>query len=99
MTNRVIVTGIGIITALGDSIESIWTALLNGRSGIGYFQNGLQDLGIKGGGVAYHIPVNSTKSMIGHTFAASGSIESAVCIMSLQFRFWRYQYQYHSIKI
>jgi 3-oxoacyl-[acyl-carrier-protein] synthase II len=33
---------------------------------------------------AYFIPVNSTKSMIGHTFAACGAIEAAVCILSMQ---------------
>lgn len=32
---------------------------------------------------AYKIPVNSTKSMTGHTFAASGTIESSICVMSL----------------
>jgi 3-oxoacyl-[acyl-carrier-protein] synthase II len=32
---------------------------------------------------AYKIPVNSTKSMIGHSFAAGGAIESAVCVKSL----------------
>lgn len=32
---------------------------------------------------AYNIPVSSTKSMIGHTFAACGAIESAVCVQSL----------------
>jgi len=33
---------------------------------------------------AYRIPVNSTKSMLGHTFAACGAIESAVCVASLE---------------
>ncbi len=32
---------------------------------------------------AYEIPINSTKSMIGHTFAACGAIESAICAQSL----------------
>ena len=33
---------------------------------------------------AYEIPVNSTKSMIGHTFAACGAIEAFVCMKSLE---------------
>jgi 3-oxoacyl-[acyl-carrier-protein] synthase II len=33
---------------------------------------------------AYRIPVNSTKSMLGHSFAACGAIESAVCVSSLE---------------
>ena len=33
---------------------------------------------------AYQIPINSTKSMVGHTFAACGAIEAAVCILSMQ---------------
>lgn len=32
---------------------------------------------------AYEIPVSSTKSMIGHTFAACGAIEAFVCLKSL----------------
>lgn len=32
---------------------------------------------------AYNIPVSSTKSMLGHTFAASGAIEAIACVMSL----------------
>ncbi len=32
----------------------------------------------------HKIPVNSTKSMLGHTLAASGGIESAICIKTLQ---------------
>lgn len=35
---------------------------------------------------AYRLVVNSTKSMLGHTFAACGALESAVCIKSLQAR-------------
>jgi 3-oxoacyl-[acyl-carrier-protein] synthase II len=33
---------------------------------------------------AYSIPVNSSKSILGHTFAACGAIESFVCIKSLE---------------
>lgn len=33
---------------------------------------------------AYKMPVNSTKSMIGHTLGAAGAIESVVCIKTLQ---------------
>ncbi|MBN2532642.1 MAG: beta-ketoacyl-[acyl-carrier-protein] synthase family protein [Spirochaetales bacterium] len=33
---------------------------------------------------AFKIPVNSTKSMLGHSFAACGAIESAVCVKSLE---------------
>ncbi|WP_024834486.1 beta-ketoacyl-[acyl-carrier-protein] synthase family protein [Ruminiclostridium josui] len=35
------------------------------------------------GNKSYEIPVSSTKSMIGHTFAACGAIEAFVCIKSL----------------
>ncbi|MDO0937275.1 beta-ketoacyl-[acyl-carrier-protein] synthase family protein [Streptomyces sp. DG2A-72] len=34
-TRRVVVTGIGLLTALGEGREANWTALLNGRSGVG----------------------------------------------------------------
>jgi len=33
---------------------------------------------------AYSIPINSTKSMIGHALGASGAIEAIVCALSLQ---------------
>ena len=32
---------------------------------------------------AYHIPVNSTKSMIGHAMGAAGAIEAIVCTLTL----------------
>jgi 3-oxoacyl-[acyl-carrier-protein] synthase II len=34
---RVVVTGMGAITPLGNTIDTIWDNLLQGRSGIGYF--------------------------------------------------------------
>lgn len=36
------------------------------------------------GDYAYKIPVNSTKSMIGHALGAAGAIEAVVCIKTLQ---------------
>ena len=33
---------------------------------------------------AYHIPVSSTKSMIGHAMAGCGSLELSACLMTLQ---------------
>jgi 3-oxoacyl-[acyl-carrier-protein] synthase II len=36
------------------------------------------------GDLAYQIPVNSTKSMIGHLLGGAGAIEAAVCIMVIQ---------------
>jgi len=36
------------------------------------------------GGLAYKIPISSTKSMIGHTIGASGAIEAVVCALVIQ---------------
>ena len=33
---------------------------------------------------AYHVPVSSTKSMVGHTLGAAGGLETIACIKSLQ---------------
>ena len=32
---------------------------------------------------AYHIPISSTKSMIGHSLGAAGSLEAAACVKSI----------------
>jgi 3-oxoacyl-[acyl-carrier-protein] synthase II len=34
MTRRVVVTGIGLVTSIGSKVETFWSALLDGRSGI-----------------------------------------------------------------
>lgn len=36
---------------------------------------------------AYHIPISSTKSMIGHSLGAAGAIEAVVCVKALQDQF------------
>ncbi|MGH9906894.1 MAG: beta-ketoacyl-ACP synthase II [Pyrinomonadaceae bacterium] len=38
MTRRVVVTGLGLVTAIGNSVEATWTALMSGRSGVGYIK-------------------------------------------------------------
>ena len=38
MTRRVVVTGIGLVTPVGNSVEDTWTALMAGRSGADYIK-------------------------------------------------------------
>ncbi|MCK5351213.1 beta-ketoacyl-[acyl-carrier-protein] synthase II, partial [bacterium] len=35
MTRRVVLTGVGLVSALGLDTESTWSGLLEGRSGVG----------------------------------------------------------------
>jgi 3-oxoacyl-[acyl-carrier-protein] synthase II len=39
MKNRVLITGIGIISPVGNSISDFWQALVSGKSGIDYIKN------------------------------------------------------------
>ncbi|HEX7733981.1 MAG TPA: beta-ketoacyl-ACP synthase II [Ktedonobacteraceae bacterium] len=39
MTKRVVITGMGMVTSLGHSVEETWQALCEGRSGIGPITN------------------------------------------------------------
>lgn len=38
MRRRVVVTGVGLVTPVGNSVEDTWTALLQGRSGVDYIK-------------------------------------------------------------
>jgi 3-oxoacyl-[acyl-carrier-protein] synthase II len=65
---RVVVTGVGVITSIGEGVENFWDACLNGQSGISEIKkDGLQLVGPKFGGQTHHfnpsnyvqkIPVN-----------------------------------------
>jgi 3-oxoacyl-[acyl-carrier-protein] synthase II len=38
LSRRVVVTGLGLITPVGNSVESTWSALMNGQSGVDYIK-------------------------------------------------------------
>jgi 3-oxoacyl-[acyl-carrier-protein] synthase II len=38
LTRRVVVTGLGLVTPIGNSVESTWSALMSGRSGVDYIK-------------------------------------------------------------
>jgi len=38
LARRVVVTGLGLITPVGNSVESTWSALMNGQSGVDYIR-------------------------------------------------------------
>ena len=38
MARRVVVTGLGLITPVGNSVEETWSALMDGRNGVGYIK-------------------------------------------------------------
>ncbi|HEX8846896.1 MAG TPA: beta-ketoacyl-ACP synthase II [Pyrinomonadaceae bacterium] len=38
MERRVVVTGVGLITPVGNSVEATWSALMQGRSGVDYIK-------------------------------------------------------------
>jgi 3-oxoacyl-[acyl-carrier-protein] synthase II len=38
LTRRVVITGLGLVTPVGNTVEDTWTALMNGRSGADYIK-------------------------------------------------------------
>jgi 3-oxoacyl-[acyl-carrier-protein] synthase II len=38
LTRRVVITGLGLVTPVGNNVEDTWTALMNGRSGADYIK-------------------------------------------------------------
>ncbi len=38
MTRRVVVTGLGLITPVGNSVETTWSSLMHGRNGVGFIK-------------------------------------------------------------
>ena len=38
MTRRVVITGLGLVTPVGNTVEDTWTALMHGRSGADYIK-------------------------------------------------------------
>jgi 3-oxoacyl-[acyl-carrier-protein] synthase II len=52
MKRRVVVTGMGVVSALGQQLEALWANLIAGRSGISAFEPyQVKDLGVHIGGV------------------------------------------------
>jgi 3-oxoacyl-[acyl-carrier-protein] synthase II len=45
MRNRVVITGMGVVTSLGDNLEVFWENLLNGKSGISVIEEQLNTEG------------------------------------------------------
>ncbi len=68
----------------GISIEDI--SYINAHGTSTEYNDKFETMAIKKvfGDLAYKIPVNSTKSMIGHLLGAAGAVESIVCIKSIQ---------------
>ena len=38
MTRRVVVTGLGLVTPVGNSVEATWAALMSGQTGVDYIK-------------------------------------------------------------
>src|SRR5215211_7575069 len=38
LTRRVVITGLGLVTPVGNTVEDTWTALMSGRSGADYIK-------------------------------------------------------------
>ena len=38
MTRRVVITGLGLVTPVGNTVEDTWASLMAGRSGAGYIE-------------------------------------------------------------
>src|ERR1051326_7180846 len=38
LTRRVVITGLGLVTPVGNTVEDTWTALMNSRSGADYIK-------------------------------------------------------------
>jgi len=38
LKRRVVVTGLGLVTPVGNTVEDSWSAIMSGRSGVGYIQ-------------------------------------------------------------
>ena len=39
MSRKVVVTGMGAVTPIGNNVEEYWNSLKNGKSGIDYIKN------------------------------------------------------------
>ena len=39
MQRRIVITGIGMLTPLGNTTENTWESLVNGQSGIDYIES------------------------------------------------------------
>jgi beta-ketoacyl-acyl-carrier-protein synthase II len=50
--NRVVITGMGVVSAIGSSVDSFWQALIAGESGITHIEEPFLEIPVKFGGYA-----------------------------------------------
>ena len=59
LQRRVVVTGLGLITPLGNDVSSSWDSCINGKSGITTFDNSIKNSPVTIGGRIHDLDIES----------------------------------------